>query len=162
MVKSIQTFLLGLLKASREQILELVYFALSVALYLPMIFVTFYFVFIFGMETKTYQLGASTFNFKEIHITLLLAVAVFIWVFVVKYLKTRRRVNEYGIGQVLIRTLLKGRYLMLLTLMINVLMLKFTLTKINTYSGVLLGAFLLSIYFEAKYNKDANVEWSDK
>jgi hypothetical protein len=162
MVKEIQTFLLGLLKASKEQIMELIYFALSVALYLPMIFVVFYFVFIFGMETKVYQLGASTFSLKEIHITLLIAVGVFLWVFVVKYLKTRRRVNEYGIGQVIIRTLLKGRYLMLLTLMVNVLMLKFTLTRINTYGGVLLGAFLVSVYFEAKYNKDAQIEWSDK
>ena len=162
MVKSIQAFLLGLLKASKEQIMELVYFALAIALYLPAIFVAFYFVFIFGMEAKVYQLGSSTFSFAEVHILLLIAFGIFVWVFIVKLLKTKRKANDYGIGQVLVRAVLKGRYIMLLTLMVNVLMLKFTLTKINTYSGIVLVAFLVSVYFEAKYNKNSETEWNDK
>jgi len=162
MLRTIQTFLLGLLRATREQLIELTYFALSVALYLPMIFVVFYIVFIFGMEDKVYHLGSSTFSLKEIHITLLMAVGVFTWVFFIKYLKTRRKANVFGFRQVIIRAILKGRYVMLLTLMINVLMLKFTLTKINTYSGFLLLAFLISVYFEARYNEVAEIEWSDK
>jgi len=162
MIKQIQTFLLGLLKASKKQIIELIYFALSVALYLPAIFVIFYFVFVFGMEEKVYQLGATTFSLGEVHILLLMALGIFMWVFIFKLLKTKRKKDEYGISQVFIRALLKGRYVILLAVMINVLMLKFTLTKINTYVGILLLAFLLSLYFEAKYNKSAKIEWSDK
>ena len=145
MIKNIQSFVLGLLRASSKQLKELLYFGVSVALHLPAIFVAFYFVFVFGMQDKVFAFGESTINVSEVHILLLIAFMVFLYIYYVKFLKTKLKKDSYTIGQIITRTLLKVRYVMLLTLMINVFMLKFTLTRINTYSLILAGFVIRSI-----------------
>lgn len=162
MIKNIQNFVLGLTRASSKQLKELAYFALHVGLYKPAIFIAFYFVFVFGMEDKYYKFGASTINVREVHILLLVAFMVFVWNYVTKLLRTKLRKNDFGFGQVMVRSILNMRFILLFGIIMNVLMLKFSLQRINIYVAVVALSFIVSVYFEAKYNESAEIEWSDK
>lgn len=162
MLKNIQLFFLGLLKSSKQQLIELSWFAVSVALYIPSLFVVFYFVFVFGIDDKVISFGSYQVNLNEVHISLLIAFVMFLWIGFYKYLKTKLKKDVYTFSQVMVRFLLKTKYLVLFIATINMFMLKFSLTKINIYGGIVCACFLVSVYFENKYNKSAEVEWSDK
>jgi hypothetical protein len=161
MLNTIQQFVLGLLKASSKQIKELCYFALAVGLRFPSLFIVFYFVFVYGMEDKIFRFGSLTVNVKEVHILIVLGFASFMFIYISKLLKTKFKAKDYGTGQIMVRFLHKIRYILIFGGIVNLLMLKFTLTKINTYIGIVLICFLVSFWFEAKYYDSSKIEWSD-